>query len=452
LVFLKEADYIMKRSWSRIFALAMGIPLLLAILAACGAGTTGGGATPTPAGSTVIKIATDLPVSGKDTSSGKPAENGAHLAVDQANANHTIPGYTLVFVPKDDVGASGLHDPTVGEANVRTLIGDALVAGIVGPFNSSVAKGEQPITNRAPIAQISPANTNPCLTKDTAESGCSGANDLLPTLRPTGKVNYFRVATTDDHQGPANADYLYKLNYKKVYVIDDAETYGIGIADAFTKEWQFNGGTLLGRSSEPSSTTSYVSLLTQIAAKAPDVIYFGGLDSTGGILIRQQMLQVPGLKTTPLGGGDGLVTSTFANTIGLGSGGPVYATVATVDATQVPSAKTFITQYDATYGAANFGAYSAAAFDCANILIQAIKTALANGAHTPTSSSDTAGAVAFRTAVINAIQNISFDGVLGHQAFDANGDTTNKVITIFKLGPNAQNKPDWIYASAVTIP
>jgi branched-chain amino acid transport system substrate-binding protein len=441
----------MKRSWSRIFALAMGIPLLLGILAACGAGTTTTTTTPTT-GSTTIKIGTDLPVSGKDTSSGKPAENGAHMAVDQANANHAIPGYTLVFVPKDDVGASGLHDPTVGEANVRTLIGDALVAGIVGPFNSSVAKGEMPITNRAPIAQISPANTNPCLTKDTAESGCSGANNLLPTLRPTGKVNYFRIATTDDHQGPANADYLYKLNYHKVYVIDDAETYGIGIADAFTKEWKTLGGTFLGRSSEPSSTTSYVSLLTQIAPKTPDVIYFGGLDSTGGILIRQQMLQVPGLKTTPLGGGDGLVTSTFANTIGLGSGGPVYATVATVDATQVSSAQTFITQYDATYGATNFGAYSAAAFDCANILIQAIKTALANGAHTPQSSSDTAGAVAFRTAVINATQNISFDGVLGHQTFDANGDTTNKVITIFKLGPNAQNKPDWIFASSVTIP
>jgi len=101
----------MRKDLSRIFALAMEIPLLLAILAACGAGTTtGNGGTgsggSTPTGSTTIKIATDLPVSGKDQSSGKPAENGAHLAVDQANANHTIPGYTLVFDPKDDVGPS----------------------------------------------------------------------------------------------------------------------------------------------------------------------------------------------------------------------------------------------------------------------------------------------------------------------------------------------------------
>src|SRR5436309_3804100 len=270
----------MKKSWSRIFALTMGIPLLLAILAACGSGTTSGGSSSTPAvtGSTTIKVATDFPTSGKDTSSGKPAENGAHLAVDQANKNHTIPNITLVFDPKDDVGPAGIHDPAVGAANVTSLVGDALVAGIVGPFNSSVAKAEMPITNQGPLAQISPANTNQCLTKDTAASGCSGKNDLLPTLRPTGKVNYFRVATTDDHQGPGAADYMAKLNYKKVYVIDDAETYGIGIANTFIQEWQKVGGTVLGHASEPGTTTSYVSLLTQIAATHPDLIYFGGVD------------------------------------------------------------------------------------------------------------------------------------------------------------------------------
>src|SRR5579863_3714219 len=104
----------MKRNRTRIFVLAMGIPLLLMLLAACGAGTTTSSTGTPTAGSTTIKIATELPVSGKDESSGKPTENGAHLAVDQANANHTIPGYTLVFDPKDDVGVSGTNDPVVG--------------------------------------------------------------------------------------------------------------------------------------------------------------------------------------------------------------------------------------------------------------------------------------------------------------------------------------------------
>ncbi len=445
----------MKRSWSRIFALSMGIPLLLALLAACGSGTSSSGSASTPTtGSTTIKIATDLPVSGSDESSGKPAEDGAHLAVNQANANHTIPGYTLVFDPQDDVGPSGIHDPAVGARNVTSLISDALVAGIVGPFNSSVAKAEMPITNQAPLAQISPANTNPCLTKDTADSGCSGANNLIPTLRPTGKVSYFRIATTDDHQGPAQADYLYKtLNLHKVYVIDDAETYGVGIANAFVGEWKTLGGTVLGHSSEPGKTTSYVSLLTQIASLHPDVLYFGGLDSTGGILIRQQMKQVPGLSNLTLGGGDGIVTPSFASTIypivGVG-GAPIFGTVAVVDTSKNPAAQTFVQQYHASTSDP-INVYSAAAYDCANILIQAIKTALANGAHTPTDSSDAAGAKTFRQAVISAIQNVNFTGVTGHQSFDSNGDTTDKIITIYKLGLNASNKPDWIFESSVTV-
>jgi len=443
----------MRRNRLRIFSLALIIPMFLVILAACGSGTTGSGSSTPATGSTTIKIATDFPVSGKDESSGKPAEDGAHLAVDQANANHTIPGYTLAFDPTDDVGPAGIHDPAVGLQHIQSLIGDALVAGIIGPFNSNVAQAEIPTANKAPIAQISPANTNTCLTQNSAASGCTGSNDLLTTLRPTGKVSYFRVCTTDNHQGPAGADYLYKtLGYRKVYVIDDAETYGIGIAGNFVNEWKNLGGTVLGHVSEPSTTTSYVSLLTQIASMHPDVIYFGGLDSTGGILLRQQMLQVPSLKNLPFAGGDGLVTSTFATTIGLNNGGPVYATVATVDATNTPTAQTFIQQYDAAYGASALGAYSAAAYDATNILIQSIKTALANGAHTPVNSSDSAGAVKFRTAVISAIQGISYNGVLGHTSFDSNGDTTDKVITVYKLGANSSGKPDWVFASAVTIP
>ena len=116
-----------------------------------------------------------------------------------------------------------------------------------------------------------------------------GKNNRLPTLRPTNKVTYFRIATTDEHQGPAGADYAYKtLHLTRTYVIDDTETYGAGIANEFIKEFTAVGGTILGHASEPATTTSYVSLLTAIATKHPDMIYFGGNDSTGGILIRQQ--------------------------------------------------------------------------------------------------------------------------------------------------------------------
>jgi len=329
------------------------------------------------------------------------------------------------------------------------LIGDAEVAGIVGPLNSSVAQAEMSIANQAPIALISPANTNPCLTKDTADVGCSGSNDLLPHLRPTGKVTYFRIATTDDHQGPANADYLYKTqNYRSVYIVDDAEAYGIGIANTFGDEWKKLGGKVLGHSSEPGTTTSYVSLLTAIAATHPDLIYFGGTTGTGGPLIRQQMQQVGALKNTAFAGGDGIVDTSFATTVGL-TGGPVYATVATIDVNKNPAAADFITKYKAAYG--ELGSYSAAGYDCANIMIQAIKTALANGAHPAKNTNDLATAKAFRQAVINAIQSTSYNGVTGHQSFDANGDTTNKVISIYKLAADTSGKPAWAYQTAVTV-
>lgn len=439
----------MRRSWLRIFALAMGLPLLLAMLAACGSGTTSTGTNgSTGKGSTIIEIATDLPVSGKDTSDGKPPENGAHLAIDEANANHTIPGYTLQLVPKDDVGPSGTHDPAIGKQNVIALVGDALVAGIIGPLNSSVAQSEMPLANQAPIALLSPANTAQCLTKDTADVGCSGKNDLLPILRPTGKVTYFRIATTDDHQGPANADYLYKTqHYKKVYVIDDAEAYGLGIANTFAAEWQKLGGMVLGHASEPSGTTSYLGLLTQIASLHPDVIYFGGTTGNGGLLIRKQMELVPALQDTAYAGGDGIVDSDLATTIGL-KGGPVFGTVASVDVTKNPAAKDFIAKYQATYGP--LGAYSAAGYDCAEIMIQVIKKALDSGAHIPQNSSDSAGGRTFRQAVINALQQTDYTGLTGHHTFDSNGDTTNKVITIKQIA-DINGKLDWKALTTITV-
>ena len=100
----------------------------------------------------------------------------------------------------------------------------------------------------------------------------------------------------------------------------------------------------------------------------------------------------------------------------------------------------------AVYGN-NLNVYSAAAYDCTNILIQAVKAALASGAKAPQSSGDSATGKSFRTAVINAVKNTSWDGVTGHQAFDSNGDTTNKAISIYKLAANTSGKPDWIFVT-----
>jgi branched-chain amino acid transport system substrate-binding protein len=352
-------------------------------------------------------------------------------------------------VPKDDVGASGTHDPSVGLKNVTELIGDAEVAGIVGPFNSSVAQSELPVSNRAPIVQISPSNTNTCLTQSTADTGCTGKSDLLPTLRPTNKVTYFRTATTDNHQGGIGADFSYKtLNLTSAFVIDDTELYGVGLANAFIKEYTADGGKILGHDSI-AGTNDYTQELTKIAALKPAVIYFAGLDSTGGINIAKQMSKTPGLASTPLVGGDGLQTSSFAAAVG--TGGPtVYSTVASVDATKLPSAEAFIKKFDTTFGASAFGAYSAQAYDDAEVLLDAIKAAVHAGAKAPTDSADSATASTFRQAVIDQVAQTNYNGVTGHQSFDSNGDTTNKTITVYKLEA-VSNAPGWVYVTAQTL-
>ncbi len=439
----------MRRPWKHIFPSVIGIPLLIMVLAACGAGTgSSSSSSGTGQQTYTVKIATDFPASGKDESTGKPAQNGAQLAVNDANSQHLVPNVNFVLDPKDDVGPSGAHDPATGQKNVQDLIGDAQVAGIVGPFNSSVAQAEMPVANQAPIALVSPANTNDCLTKTTPENECGGANNKISTYRPTGKVTYFRIATRDTYQGAALADYAYQnKGYRKAYVVDDAETYGVGIAGSFTTEWQKLGGTVLGRKSAPSTTTSYVGVLTQIASTNPDVIFFGGNDSTGGIPLRQQMLQVPALKNTPLLSGDGTKTSAFARTIGH-TGGPVYTSVATVDATggtkaTTSAAKAFLDKYAKAYGLNNISAYSASAYDCAMIIVLAVKNAMASGAKPATNSGDASAATQFRQAVINDIQNIHYNGLTGPQAFDKDGDTTSKIITIYTIAPDVNQGDGW---------
>ncbi|GHO55655.1 branched chain amino acid ABC transporter substrate-binding protein [Ktedonobacter robiniae] len=436
----------MQKRWTRMCALALGVPLLLAILAACGPGTATTGSNGGGSGSTIIKVATDFPASGQDTANGKPAQNGAELAVNESK--NLIPGYTLQFVPKDDVGAQGVNDPDTGKKNVTELIGDALVAGIVGPFNSAVAQAEMPVANEAPIVLISPSNTNQCLTQEGAAVGCTGAQDKVPTLRPTNKVTYFRLATTDDHQGSVIADFLFqKKGLKKAYVVDDTTVYGVGIANVFVQEWQKLGGTIVGNRESKQKSNDYGGTVANVKAANPDVVFYGGTDSQGGTQLRQQLLNDSGTANLAFAGGDGIVTTAFAQAIGT-KGGATYGTVAKVNETVLPAAKSFIDNYDKAYGADQYGAYSAGGYDCMKVLLNAIKSAIDSGAKTPKDSNDSAGAKTFRQAVIDAMMKTDYNGITGHHTFDKNGDTTNKVISIYQVA-DVNSKPDFKFIDQI---
>ena len=169
-----------------------------------------------------LTIGTELPMSGGETANGEPTANGVKLLVDQINKAGGLYGCQLAVNVQDDA-VNGVHDPQQGAKNIGTLAADPTVMGVVGPYNSNVAKAEVPISNEAGLLMCSPANTANEVTQPPG-------GDTLRTAHPD-KIAYIRVATTDSIQGPAMADYMFQdLGVKSVYIIDDTETYGVGVA------------------------------------------------------------------------------------------------------------------------------------------------------------------------------------------------------------------------------
>lgn len=418
------------------------VPILgavsLAVLAGCGTSNNttgpssgGGGGLSNCTGS--VTVASDLPVSGSDASDGKPTQNGAQLAVTQATNSKLLGGCTIKFVAKDDASvALGKHDPQQGAQNITELAGDSSVLGVVGPFNSNVALAELPIANKANLVQISPSNTNPGLT-------IVGSNPDINTasLKPTGNTTYFRVCTTDIGQGKADAqEAAQTLGTKKAYVFDDQETYGKGLADQFSKFFMADGGSIAKRTSLPGDTKDFSTQLTDAKNLGVDVIFFGGTSSNGGGIIKKQMAAA-GLTNVKYVGGDGIVDAEFFTEAGTAADG-AYGSVAAPDPTKLSTAAQFVTDYTAAFGAAP-GAYSANAYDAMNILLQAVKKAITdNGGTLPSTGS------AFREAVRKDVLATSWDGAIGHTTFDANGDTSNVLLTIF-----VAQGGKWVYSSTV---
>ena len=159
-----------------------------------------------------------------------------------------MPGFTVTINQQDDA-VNGVHNPQQGAKNIQTLANDPTVIGIVGPYNSSVAQAEIPVSNAAGLMQCSPANTNPGLTKPWG-----GADPL--SLRPTNptKIAYVRVATTDDLQGAAGADIAFNIaKATTAYVADDTQTYGKGLSDVFATQFAALGGKVLKRDGIPGT-------------------------------------------------------------------------------------------------------------------------------------------------------------------------------------------------------
>src|SRR6266581_7642347 len=335
---------------------------------ACGAGTSGSGAKGT------IKIGSDLPIC---TSGGLTTQNGLKFAVDQKNAAGGVEGYTIAFQGFDDC-RQGAYNADAGVANVRAMLDDPKFLGMIGPFNSAVAKAEIPIAAPKHFLMISPSNTNPCLTKDIA--GCSYHPQ---DLRAGNANNYWRVVTTDDYQGPAMATYAYKtLGIKNIGILDDSTVFGVGIAGSFEQQFKSLGGTVAKHSEyKKEQTSDFKSILLGFKNAGALGVYVGGTDDQNICIPRKQMKDIG--WDAPFMGGDGIETSDCVDQAS-GNEPNIYATSAGADATKVDGAKQAIADFRKAFSGPNdFGGYTMQAYDAANALMAAIGRAVKNANGTP---------------------------------------------------------------------
>lgn len=430
----------------------LGVSLILA--AACNSGstpttapaTTGPGASTAPASAgagKVITIGTELPMSGGETANGVPTQNGVRLAISQATAQNLLPGWTLQLNGQDDA-VNGAHDSAQGGKNMTALVNDQTVVGEVGPFNSGVAQVEIPIANAAGLLMCSPANTN---------TGLTYLPDALQyrTTNPD-KVSYVRLAAPDSIQGPAGADYVYNdLGAHSVYIIDDTQTFGVGVGDSFSAEFKKDGGTVVKRDSAPPSTTSYTPLFTAISSMKPAAVYLAGTTPSGMGLALKQGRTVAGFETIPFMGPDGVADlgdgNTQGSTINIAgqAAANVFGTVAGVH--DIPDAAKFQTDYKAAFGT-DPGAYSAIAYACAQVIISGIQKAVAAG------TTDYKGIREAVRANTTAAGN-SFNTIIGPVSFDVNGDTTSPYMSFYKTDLTLNNNVGgwtWIKQQAFTDP
>ena len=384
---------------------------------ACGGSSGGGGAT-----KGTIKIGSDLPVC---TVGGQSTANGVQFAVNQKNAAGGVNGYTIAYQSFDDC-RQGAYSADAGVENVQTMLGDAKFLGMIGPYNSAVAKAEIPISSPQHFVMISPSNTNPCLTKEQ-QPPLPACSYHAADLRAGNPNNYWRVVTTDDYQGPAMALYMYKtLGVTKIGILDDSTVFGVGISGAFETQFKTLGGTVVKHSEyQKTQTSDWKSILLAFKNGGAQGVYVGGTDDQNICQPRKQMKDIG--WDAPFGGGDGIETTDCIDQAA-GNEQNIYATSAGADATQVAGAKDTIAAFKKQFtGANDFGGYTMQAYDAANALMAAIGRAI----------NDANGSVPSREQVrAEMAKTTAFKGVIGTYNFDQNGDTDLKIVSIYVVNAN----------------
>jgi branched-chain amino acid transport system substrate-binding protein len=356
----------------------------------------------------VIKIVSSLPRTGSAKAQTDTIVNGIKIAL--AEADYQAGEFKIVYADWDDATAgAGQWTAEAETANAARAVRDPDVMVYIGTYNSGAAKISMPILNRAHLLMVSPANTWPGLTKP--DKGDPGEPDIY---RPTGEVSYLRMVPTDDQQGPLGAAWAKEMGVRRVYVLDDNEVYGKGIATLFIEACQDLGIEVLGHESIDSKAQEFKPLMATIKADRPDMIYFGGTTQSKGGQIAKDMVAA-GLDCK-LMVPDACYEEAFIESAGEDNlNGRCYVTFGGLPPEQLTGpGKVFVERYQEHYGGMPEG-YAIYGYEAAKVAIEAIARA----------------GVKNRDAIRKAGLAIKdFDkGALGTWSFDANGDTTLKTIS-----------------------
>lgn len=356
-----------------------------------------------------IEIWSSLPRQGSSKAQTDTIVNAINMAIEERGG--VVGGYNIVFKDVDDsTAAAGKWDEATEIKNANDAVANDKLVAYMGTFNSGAAKLSIPILCAKGIAMVSPANTYPGLTK----AGKGEANEP-DVYYPNGCArNYHRVVAADDLQGLAGAKWAAKLGAKNVYVLDDTELYGKGIADVFNKEAPGAGLTVLGRDGIDGKATDYKALAEKIKATNPDLVYYGGItQNNAGQLWRDLKDAMPDVK---LMGPDGILEQEWIDAAGSAAEG-TYITFGGLPADKLTGkGADFVKNYNAKYPNNPPEAYTAYGYEAASVVLAAIEKAAA------TNPADLA---ALRAAVLKEIHATKdFQGALGTWSFNEEGDTS----------------------------
>jgi len=396
--------------------LALGVAAAVAVVVA---GTTGSArsatasVTPLPSsscgpivykgsGSPDFVIASDLPLQGAVRHQTVQVSRAEIWAL--ANAGWKAGSYKIGYQSCDDSTAqTGGWDTAKCATNAHLYANNRSVIAVLGTFNSGCAKIEVPIGNRASLLWVSPANTNPGLTKkwDVGEP---------QKYYPTGVRNFARVVATDDIQGPADAMWSKALGFKKVYVLNDKQTYGFGVATTYRAAATKLGIKVAGFEGWDAKASSYEALATRIKASGAQAVFLGGIVCNNGAKLMQDIKSVD--PKIQLQMPDGFSDPNANGTVGNGS----YISVAGEPPKALTGVgATFIKSFGKQIGTTPnpYAAYGAQAMDVA------LEAIVKGGGQ--------------RAAVTKSVFGLTVtNGILGTFTINSSGDTSLTPITIYK--------------------